>query len=76
MRAKYLGAGAGQWKGVDLTPFCTFTVPDHLTGIVANNPNFEVIPDGDKARPDGDGVSSVRRRGRGRANDGGSGGNR
>lgn len=43
MRAKYLLSASGPWKGIDLSPFCEFDVPDHLQEMVAANPNFEVL---------------------------------
>lgn len=43
MRAKYLLSASGDWKGLSLTPFCKFDVPDNLQAIVAANPNFEVL---------------------------------
>lgn len=43
MRAKYLLSASGEWKGLALTPFCEFDVPDNLQEIVAANPNFEVL---------------------------------
>lgn len=43
MRAKYLLSASGEWKGLTLTPFCEFDVPDNLQEIVAANPNFEVL---------------------------------
>lgn len=50
MRARYLGKGAGQWKGVELTPFCIFDVPDHMQEIVARHPLFEVVEEQPKRR--------------------------
>ncbi len=43
MRAKYLGNGWGNWKGVDLSPGLEFDVPERLHEIVRSNANFEVI---------------------------------
>ncbi len=43
MRAKYLLSAEGQWKGIALSPFCEFDVPEHLHEIIATNANFEVI---------------------------------
>ena len=43
MRAKYLSSAEGSWKGIALTPFCEFDVPEHLQEIVSGNANFEVI---------------------------------
>lgn len=45
MRAKYLINASGEWKGIALTPFCEFAVPDHLQDMVARNPNFSVLDD-------------------------------
>lgn len=45
MRAKYLINASGEWKGIALTPFCEFDVPEHLQEVVARNPNFEVLAD-------------------------------
>lgn len=43
MRAKYLLNASGEWKGVALTPYCEFDVPERLQGLVSANPNFEVL---------------------------------
>lgn len=43
MRAKFLNNAAGDWKGIALSPFCEFDVPEHLRAVVAANPNFEVL---------------------------------
>lgn len=45
MRAKYLLNASGEWKGVALTPYCEFDVPERLQGLVAANPNFAVLND-------------------------------
>ena len=45
MRAKYLINASGEWKGIALTPFCEFDVPEHLQEVVARNPNFDVLAD-------------------------------
>lgn len=45
MRAKYLLSASGPWKGIDLSPFCEFDVPDHLQDMVARNPNFAALDD-------------------------------
>lgn len=44
MRAKFLKNAEGEWKGVALTPFCVFDVPEHLQDAVARNANFQVLP--------------------------------
>lgn len=43
MRARFLLNAQGEWKGVPLTPFCTFDVPEHLRDVVARNSNFKVL---------------------------------
>lgn len=43
MRAKYLGSGWGNWKGIDLQPGLEFDVPERLQEIVQRNANFAVL---------------------------------
>lgn len=43
MRAKFLKNAAGDWKGIALSPYCEFDVPERLQEAVAANANFEVL---------------------------------
>lgn len=43
MRARYIGTGYGNWKGVNISPGVEFDVPEHLREMVAINANFEVL---------------------------------
>lgn len=43
MRARFKLNAAGDWKGVALTPYCEFDVPERLRDQVRANANFEVL---------------------------------
>lgn len=51
MRAKYIGNGWGNWKGIDLAPGREFDVPERLEAMVASNANFEIIDKRGPGRP-------------------------
>lgn len=43
MKARYIGAGYGNWKGIEVSPGREFDVPERLQEIVAGNANFEIL---------------------------------
>lgn len=51
MKAKYIGASWGPWKGLALEPGKVFDIPEALQEIVARHADFELIEKRGPGRP-------------------------